>query len=62
MPAFFTQTDAQYNDRTLFDFYFIKWDFANSTKATVIETVDALPCSDMLAKYVQDEETRNDMN
>ena len=64
MPAFFalTKDTQQYNDRELFDFHFVKWDFANSTKATVIETVDALPCSDMLAKYVQDEETRNDMN
>ena len=57
MPAFLTLTDnAQYNDRSLFDFHFVKWD-----SATKIETVDALPCSEMLSKYVQDEETRNAM-
>ena len=63
LPAFFALTNGTlYNDRDLFDFQFVKWDFANSTLELKVETVDALPCIDMLAKYVQDEETRNDMN
>ena len=58
MPAFFTLTDTQqYNDRSLFDFNFVRFD-----NITILETIDALPCSEMLAKYVQDEETRNAMS
>ena len=59
MPAFFTLTEdgetSTMNDPSLFDFSFVK------TNDEALEPIGALPCSEMLAKYVQDEETRNAM-